>query len=519
MRKNILKKIRLISRNGFFASSLLNIGAMEECKKNDRNISILNNKSSNNSDKLDFINIINENYKNKKNNFKKQRISCNKIDNDKFFCDKYQIYKLFNDKDEFNFIFDENFSKQIFQNIIVFDCNKNNYNMNYLKIIDSLIKINNKKLDKKDRFECNFYTHDVIKNSFGYEIEFDESYNYLNKNFKNFEEKVNINIFKKKLKEQIIDLYIEMKNNGYYTSEKLFKEDDLDKYNNDYLIYYYILFNSINYMIDFFKNNFPNIYKRYEEFISKNSDSYDNFNFTFRNNNEFANLKDRDDIAGKTNVYYKNKNGENIPFSISFYIKPRIKSLEISSDCATYLLIVRIVVHEMLHFITESFIYNITNECEVENGLMEKSYELCYIYFLYAMDKLNDEDKENFKKILDKIEEDDGYLGKAFCNCSTCELPVICLTDFFMDNINNNMKNFLKNINNIEKFGIDKINKYFEKFLEKSFDGGSNTYYTKKIGEIILNFFKQYDNSLNKKSENKKSKTRKKKNKRDSYDF
>ena len=34
MRKNILKKIRLISRYGFFASNLLNIGAMNSENEN-----------------------------------------------------------------------------------------------------------------------------------------------------------------------------------------------------------------------------------------------------------------------------------------------------------------------------------------------------------------------------------------------------------------------------------------------------------------------------------------------------
>ena len=103
MRKgNFLKT----SLKGVLFSNILNCCAMEECKKYDsssnlKNISTLNNKSSNNLDKLDFIKIINENYKTK-NDPKIQPISCNKIDNDKFFCDKYQIYKLFNDKDGHN---------------------------------------------------------------------------------------------------------------------------------------------------------------------------------------------------------------------------------------------------------------------------------------------------------------------------------------------------------------------------------------------------------------------------------
>jgi len=94
MRKNILKKIGLISKSGFFASGLLNIGAMEnEIHVNKTNIETdINNISSNNINNFNNFKNIN-NINNNVNNSEKKitdnlfldNIRCKDIDEKIFF--------------------------------------------------------------------------------------------------------------------------------------------------------------------------------------------------------------------------------------------------------------------------------------------------------------------------------------------------------------------------------------------------------------------------------------------------
>ena len=359
------------------SSFLLKVGEMEN-----------NTEDCCNSIKSQGSNSINI-FSNAENNFLKIK-SCKNINEDIFFKKDYEYNRLIKsyNNETLKFVFDHDFSKRIFHNMVVFDCNKNSSNFVNLEKIDSLIDIANEELPYKDKYEYSFYRHKKKTHRDGQKVPDSENNSYFNHQYEDFENDVNIENFKVKLRSKIKDLYEKMTHSDYYTSKKLFDIAVIEKYDNDHLIYYYLLFESINYMINFFQSNFPNICKRYREFIDNNKCIIDDnsniklrdFSFIFKNNDEFDNIKNDMEIGGKTNVYYKDENNENVPFTISFNIKKYVRDLK-NSDTRSYLNIVKTVVHEMLHFITNSFTYDIIKKCEI-GGKLKKNKELCFLFYM-----------------------------------------------------------------------------------------------------------------------------------------
>ena len=237
-------------------------------------------------------------------------------------------------------------------------------------------------------------------------------------------------------------------------------------------------------MIDFFKYNFPNLYEEYEKFLKNN-----NLKFIFKGKSET--------IGASTFTYLLNENGKNENFSISFDKHTFVNNFKGDNYSSNFLKIVQTAIHEMLHFITLVVNYDILQEQEIINKAF-KNKELCFLYFLYGKDKLNNEDKKKFEERLKLLKNPDSeiYFNRSYCTMRTSEIPNICLTDFFMNNIVENMIEFLNEIEAPEYFKGKSLILYLESLTKQIYDSGKNKKYTIKIGEKILNFIKNYDNKL-----------------------
>jgi len=245
-------------------------------------------------------------------------------------------------------------------------------------------------------------------------------------------------------------------------------------------------------MINFYLCNFPNLYEKYKNFLEKN-----NLKFIFRNTSEIKHLKNDFTTGATTEAYFKNNDSKNENFSININEYQFVENIK-GYDSSSFLKVVSTVIHEMLHFITLTINYDILKEQET----LEKSYknrELCFIYFLYGKNKLNDEDKEEFEERLKLLKKSNSeiYFNKSYCQMGAYELPNICLTDFFMNNIVKNMIEFINEIEVPAYFRRKHILiSHFKSLTKQIYDSGKNKKYTIEIGEKILNFFKNYDNNL-----------------------
>ena len=302
MRKNILKKIGLISKSGFLASSLLNIGAMEneilenkiDNKTNietDINNNIKSDNINNFKNNINNINNINNNFNSSTDNLFLDDEKCKDIDKKIFFQDNYKykyLLEYFNDNKTHKFDFKKEFAKSLFHDICVFNLEKEE--IFDLKNFDNLIEIYNENCEKKiNKFKYSFYKHKIPSDS-----------NYFDKErLEKFDEEVKIESYKENLKKKIIRLHDRIIiSNNYSISENLFNPKKIKAYNNNELVFYYLLFESICYMIDFFKNNFPNLYKKYENFLEEK-----NLKFIFKDFSDVDLLKDCFNFEGLTKVY------------------------------------------------------------------------------------------------------------------------------------------------------------------------------------------------------------------------
>ena len=542
MEKDIFSKISLISKAGLLSYNIMHINAMEKIGREintNRNTDINTNNISNS---IDII------YNNTINNFEEQEFTDNDYKKQKnIYDDALKLYKdnLGSQLDEYIKNSKKNDCEEkvrlktdFFHNFIIFE--KDIYNDDNLKkdikdfhkilhkktIIDYIKDNFQKKIMNIMKIESNFgmfdYTYclkksdyskicekisqkkDFFKKKIDTEVlwDIDKLEDDFNKCFNN-----NFGILKSYIKGEINCLISNIIEEDFKISEKLYnkEEKDLTK-----LTKYYFMFYSINFIINYFKENFPNIYNFQEKF---------QWNIgldTFR----IKEAKDyyTQDFDGKCSVFTKNSDEKYVPFSIYLNLDNIFEK--------TNLEIVTLVVHEFCHFIINTFTYTILKECEIEykvdecekiisNNKSEKNEseesdinfpkisKLENILFLKLIDNLKD--SENFLNNLKKL-KNKCYLSESYNKGKHLELLTCCLTDHIMNTVFNNINNFLQtNINDIKDDNkiLENIKKQFhiseDEIHEKikyniSCEGIFIS--SSEIGENLYKFLKDYDTNI-----------------------
>jgi len=316
MRKDIFKKFRIISKSGFLASSLLNIGAMNSGKKiNNKNsinltnnlknsIDLTNNLKINNIKKQEindeqilelFRKSLNKTLDEYINNCKNTNISPKFVIKKDFFHSFIILSKIFN-TDSYEKESTYNKIKCFHRILHEKDFLDNFKNLNDFNDIDTFLNISNFGIFKYESTIKNFDQNSQSYYFFNQNKNPNELFTYSGCwEEKFFENKFNENL--NNLSDNIIDeinsLIKEIIGKGFRISKKIYNNCDpleiskkinkenkikegkyieIDEEEKKYLKKfknYYFMFYSINFIIDYFKNNFPNIYNFHELFLKK----------------------------------------------------------------------------------------------------------------------------------------------------------------------------------------------------------------------------------------------------------
>ena len=537
MRKDIFKKFRIISKSGFLASSLLNIGAMNSGKKinNKNSINLTNNLKINNIKKQEindeqilelFRKSLNKTLDEYINNCKNTNISPKFVIKKDFFHSFIILSKIFN-TDSYEKESTYNKIKCFHRILHEKDFLDNFKNLNDFNDIDTFLNISNFGIFKYESTIKNFDQNSQSYYFFNQNKNPNELFTYSGCwEEKFFENKFNENL--NNLSDNIIDeinsLIKEIIGKGFRISKKIYNNCDpleiskkinkenkikegkyieIDEEEKKYLKKfknYYFMFYSINFIIDYFKNNFPNIYNFHELFLKKAKLN----KFSIKDAKEYED----NSFDGKCNVFTKNIYGQYVPFSIYFNTENILKK-------DSNLEIFTIVVHEFCHFIINTFSYTILKECEIEykpseskqlginkSNQLQKLKKLEYILFSKLKDILND--KKQFENGLKKVS---CYLSNSYKEEDYLELLTCCLSDYIMNGVFDNIDTFIKSIINVNNDNEELKNLKTEFFFNKdkiheeitfNFSNEKIINSSTEIGKNLFKFLKNYDKILTK---------------------